>query len=77
MIAWAIGAAKESDLFDHVIVSTDDDEIANVARDWGAETPFMRPEELADDLTPTVPVVAHAVESCMESGWKVDYACCI
>jgi pseudaminic acid cytidylyltransferase len=77
MIAWAIGAAKASDLFDHIIVSTDDDEIADVARNWGAETPFMRPEELADDLTPTVPVVAHSVKSCMDSGWSVDYACCI
>lgn len=77
MIAWAIGAAKASDLFDHVIVSTDDSEIAAVAENWGAETPFMRPEELADDLTPTVPVVAHAVKSCMDSGWAVDYACCI
>jgi len=77
MITWAIGVAKASDLFDHIIVSTDDDEIANVARNWGAETPFMRPEELSDDLTPTVPVVAHAVKSCLDSGWPVDYACCI
>ena len=77
MITWAICAAKESDLFDHIIVSTDDDEIANVARTSGAETPFMRPEELGDDLTPTVPVVAHAVKSCLDLGWAVDYACCI
>ena len=77
MIAWAIDAAKASDLFDHIIVSTDDDEIATVARNYGAETPFMRPDELADDLTPTVPVVAHAVKSCMDLGWAVDYACCI
>lgn len=77
MIAWAIGAAKASGLFDHIIVSTDDDEIATVAGSWGAETPFMRPEALADDLTPTVPVIAHAVQSCMDLGWAVDYACCI
>jgi pseudaminic acid cytidylyltransferase len=77
MIAWAISAAKESGLFDHIIVSTDDDEITNIAMEWGAETPFKRPENLADDLTPTVPVIAHAVKSCIEFGWEVDYACCI
>jgi pseudaminic acid cytidylyltransferase len=77
MIAWSIKAAQESMLFDHIIVSTDDEEIAQIARKYGAETPFMRPVELADDLTPTVPVVAHAVETCIGLGWAVDYACCI
>jgi pseudaminic acid cytidylyltransferase len=77
MIAWAIAAAKASGLFDHILVSTDDDEIATVAGSWGAETPFMRPKTLADDLTPTVPVIAHAVQSCLDLGWTVDYACCI
>lgn len=77
MIAWAISAAKESGLFDHIIVSTDDEEIAELARNWGAETPFVRPANLADDLTPTVPVVAHALKSCLDFGWVIDYACCI
>ena len=77
MIALAITAAKESALFDHIIVSTDDAEIADIARNWGAETPFVRPEELSDDLTPTVPVIAHAVSSCIDLGWQVSYACCI
>jgi len=77
MIAWAILIAKESGLFDHIIVTTDDDEIASIARDWGAETPFKRPENLSDDLTPTAPVIAHAVKSCIDLGWKIDYACCI
>lgn len=77
MIAWAITTALESGLFDHVIVSTDDGEIADIARKWGAETPFSRPVELADDLTPTVPVIAHAVKSCLDKGWEVEYACCI
>ncbi len=77
MIAWAIGAARQSGLFDHVVVSTDDEEIGDLARSWGAELPFTRPAELADDLTPTVPVVAHAVNSCIGLGWDVDYACCI
>jgi pseudaminic acid cytidylyltransferase len=77
MIAWSIDAARKSNLFDHIIVSTDDEEIAEIARNCGAETPFMRPGELADDLTPTVPVVAHAVETCIALGWVADYACCI
>lgn len=77
MIAWAISTARESDLFDHIIVSTDDEEIAKLARDWGAETPFVRPANLADDLTPTVPVVAHTVKSCADLGWEIEYACCI
>lgn len=77
MIAWAIGYALESNLFEKVIVSTDDEHIAQVARSAGAATPFMRPTELADDLTPTVPVIAHAVETCQLMGWNIDYACCI
>jgi len=77
VIAHAITAAKASGLFDHVIVSTDDKEIAEIARQWGAETPFDRPANLADDHTPTVPVIAHAVRVCQDLGWTVDYACCI
>jgi pseudaminic acid cytidylyltransferase len=77
MIAWAISAAKQSNLFDHVLVSTDDEEIAGVARSWGAETPFVRPAELADDYSPTVPVVAHAVKASLHLGWAADFACCI
>ena len=77
MIAHAIAAATASGLFDHVIVSTDDEQIAELARLWGAETPFERPGNLADDLTPTVPVIGHAVKACVDIGWSVDYACCI
>jgi len=77
MIAHAISAAKQLGLFEHVIVSTDDDEIARIAREWGAETPFTRPAELADDHTPTVPVIAHAITACQALGWRIDYACCI
>jgi len=77
MIAHTIIAAKSSGLFRHVIVSTDDEEIAEIARLWGAITPFKRPIKLADDLTPTVPVIAHAVSACMDLGWSFDYACCI
>lgn len=77
MIAHAIDAALASGMFEHVVVSTDDQEIAEIARARGAELPFMRPAELADDHTPTVPVIAHAVQVCSELGWQVDYACCI
>jgi pseudaminic acid cytidylyltransferase len=77
MIAYAVAAARESGLFEHVIVSTDDPEIADIARFEGAETPFVRPVELADDHVPTVPVVAHAIRACADMGWKVNRVCCI
>lgn len=77
MIAYAIEAAIGCGLFDHVIVSTDDQEIARVAREYGAEIPFMRPAELAGDHTATVPVVAHAIETCRKQGWSARLACCI
>jgi pseudaminic acid cytidylyltransferase len=77
MLAWSIAAARRSGLFEQVVVSTDDEAIAEVARAHGAVTPFVRPAELADDLTPTVPVVAHAVGACQALGWQVDHACCI
>lgn len=77
MIAYAIEAAKASGVFDHVVVTTDDPEIAEIAVATGAETPFTRPPELADDFTPTVPVIAHAVQACRDLGWAVDEACCI
>jgi pseudaminic acid cytidylyltransferase len=77
MIAYAIEAAKKSGLFDHVVVSTDDSEIVKIALEWGAEVPFLRPKELADDHTPTVPVIAQAIEACKQIGWPIDLVCCI
>jgi pseudaminic acid cytidylyltransferase len=77
MIGHAIAAARTSSLFDRVIVTTDDAEIAAAAREFGAEVPFMRPAHLADDLTPTVPVVAHAIQTCQELGWTCEQVCCI
>ena len=77
MIAWSIDAAKESGVFDHIIVSTDDAEIAQVAKEYGAELPFMRPKELADDHTATRPVVIHAIEMAEKLFGKVDYVCCL
>ncbi|HVL42401.1 MAG TPA: pseudaminic acid cytidylyltransferase [Brevundimonas sp.] len=77
MIVYAIDAARASGLFDKVVVSTDDPEIREVAEAAGAELPFARPPELADDHTPTVPVVQHAIQACMDLGWPVEWACCI
>lgn len=62
LIAWTIEAALRCHVVERVIVSTDDEEIASVARAEGAETPFMRPPELAEDSTPTMPVVVHALQ---------------
>jgi len=77
MIAWAIEKAKESNFFDEIIVSTDDNEIMNIANQYGAKTPFKRLEKLADDYTVTVPVIENAILECEKIGWDIDYACCI
>jgi len=61
MIAWPIRAAMDSGCFERIVVSTDDNEIAEVAEQTGAEAPFRRSAELADDHTPTVPVIADAI----------------
>ena len=62
LIAWPIGLAKSVSRIDRIIVSTDDDEITEVAKKYGAEVPFRRPAKLAEDVTPTLPVLRHAVE---------------
>ena len=77
MISWPIEAAIESGCFDRIIVSTDDEEIADVARKHGAEVPFIRPAELSDDFTGTVPVIAHAIEWQREHGVSPTAVCCI
>lgn len=77
MIGYAIRAALASGSFDRIITSTDDEEIARTALALGAEVPFARPSELADDHTPTVPVIAHAIRACRQLGWDVQEACCI
>jgi len=62
LIAWSIAAVKQSELVTRVVVSTDDEEIAAVAREYGAETPFLRPNELAQDKTTDLPVFEHALK---------------
>ncbi len=77
MISYSIECAQASGIFDRVLVSTDDGEIAGVARACGAEVPFMRPRELADDYTGTTEVTAHAVEQLRERGVQASAVCCI
>lgn len=77
MIAWSIEAALASGCFDAVIVSTDDEEIAEVARRSGAEVPFLRPKALADDFTGTIPVIRHAVEWAGQHRQPPAQVCCI
>lgn len=77
MISYSIRAAQESGLFDSVVCSTDDEEIADVARSFGADIPFMRPPELANDHAGTGAVVIHALEWFAETGISYDAACCI
>lgn len=77
IIAWSIEAAKKSGCFDRIIVSTDDEEIVRVAKQWGADVPFIRPTELSDDYTATIPVIRHAVNWFKENGNPFDHICCI
>jgi len=77
VILWSIRAAKQSGLFTRIIVSTDDDEIAEVARKAGAEVPFKRPTNISDNHTPTAPVVRHAVDWLMQNGGMPGIVCCI
>jgi pseudaminic acid cytidylyltransferase len=77
IIAYPIEAALKSQVIDEVIVSTDDDEIAAVAQKYGADVPFRRPAELSDDLTPTLPVIAHAIRWFQQNRGSVTFACCI
>lgn len=77
MIAHSIEAAKKTNLFNKIIVSTDSEEIAMVAKEWGAEVPFMRPAELADDCAGTDAVVLHTLNWLLDHGIKVASICCI
>lgn len=77
MIVWSIEAARQSGCFDRIIVSTDDAEIAEVAQAHGAEVPFVRPPELSDDHTGTIPVIAHAIAWMSAHAISVEMACCL
>jgi len=77
MIAYSIEAAIKSGCFDKVIVSTDDAEIADVAQQFGAQVPFMRPADIADDYATTLDVMKHALEWLEAQGDVIDNVCCL
>lgn len=77
MLAWSIEAALGSGCFDEVTVSTEDEEIAEVARQWGACVPFKRPAALADDHTGTMSVLRHAIEWYDAQNRSPVHVCCI
>ena len=77
LLARTIEILQDVALFDRIVVSTDDDEVATVAVQTGAEVPFRRPAELADDHTPTVPVVAHALQEIAKDAPLATAACCV
>ena len=77
MIAHSIEAALKSGLFERVIVSTDSEEVADVAKKYGAEVPFRRPRGLSDDHTGTIEVMAHAINWLQSQGANLSAICCI
>lgn len=77
LIAYSIETALDSNLFDKVVVSTDDESIATIAKEYGAEVPFIRPSELSDDFTGTGEVINHTVEYLKTQGEEYEYICTI
>jgi len=77
LIAYSIEVALKAKLFDKVVVTTDDEEIASIAKQYGAEVPFIRPKELADDFTGTGDVINHAIDYLKKQGEEFDYVCTI
>jgi len=77
IMAYSIQAAQETGLFDQILVSTDSERIAEVALACGAEVPFFRPADLADDFTGTAPVLLHALDWLQDRGGAVEAFCCI
>ena len=77
IIGWSIDAAKRARCIDIVVVSTDDSEIASVAKSFGAEVPFIRPNNLADDFTGTIPVIQHAIEWHLSKNYNISTVCCL
>ncbi len=77
LIAYSIEVALNSKLFNKVVVSTDDEEIASIAKSYGADVPFIRPKELSDDFTGTEDVVNHTLAYLKDKGEIFDYACTI
>jgi CMP-N-acetylneuraminic acid synthetase len=74
LIAWTIAAGLESKYVQRVVVSTEDEEIARVSRQYGADVPFIRPEALAGDDAPSIEVLKHALAALAAKGERYDYA---
>ena len=77
MLAYSIEAALATGLFDEVMVSTDDEEIAEVARQYGAKVPFMRSAVTASDYATTADVLKEVLDNYRELGYEFDNFCCI
>lgn len=77
MIGYSIEAAIKFGNFDHVIVSTDDEEIAAISKLYGAEVPFIRPDEISNDHVGTTPVIKHAIEWFEQSNIAITEVCCL
>lgn len=77
IMAWTIETALQSGLFDRLIVSTDDREIADIAAEYGAEAPFLRPAELADDHAGIIEVVQHSITWLTDNAVDVEFVCCM
>jgi pseudaminic acid cytidylyltransferase len=77
IIAYSIEAALKSGCFNQVIVSTDDDEIAEVAKKYGAQVPFFRPDGLSNDYVGTIPVIKHAIEWMENNNNLIENVCCL
>ncbi|MGZ7108994.1 MAG: acylneuraminate cytidylyltransferase family protein, partial [Methanobacterium sp.] len=72
LIAWTIEQARASKYLDKIIVSTDDEEIARISREYGAEVPFLRPAQFAEDDSPTIDAIKHAIEFLKNQGELYD-----
>ncbi len=77
IIYWPIKIAQKSKLFDKIIVSTDDREIAEIAKSLGAETPFYRPTKLSDDYCGVSPVLSHAILWLENKSYEIENVCCV
>ena len=77
IIAYSIEAALKSNCFSQVIVSTDDDEISEVAKKYGAHVPFVRPDELSNDYVGTIPVIKHTIEWMEDNNNYIENVCCL
>ncbi len=77
IIKYSIDIAKKSQMFDYILVSTDDFEIAKLSKDMGVEVPFIRPKNISDDVSGIKDVVCHAIQYLEEKEKKINKICCL